>query len=149
MALEYDLTLAGTTPVNQLAERALPAPEERPTGTAPLLFADLHDRYGFGVTVLAGTNGYLAVEGNDGMWEWEPEAYLSVSFRMDKFADPEWQTINMLTVVRRVLSSGNEDAVLALNGDLLLLARLNGALVKHRSNTWWSGYPAADDLIPD
>jgi hypothetical protein len=149
MALEYSFTLAGDIPVNRVAERALPDPAERPTGTAPLLSADLYDRYGFGVTVLAGRNGYFAAEGDAGMCEWEPAAYVSVDFRMDKFADPEWQVRNMLTVVQRLLRSGPEDAALTLNGDYQLLTRRNGTLLKHRYATWWSGYPTANAVVPD
>jgi hypothetical protein len=148
MALEYSFTLAGDTPLDQVAERALPDPAERPTGTAPLLSADLYDRYGFAVTVLAGRNGYFAAEGDAGMWEWEPPAYVSVGFRMDKFADEESHVLNMLTVIQRLLQSGREDAALILNGDYLLLTRLNGTLRKHRHATWWSAYPTANNVLP-
>jgi hypothetical protein len=66
---------------------------------------------------------------------------------MDKFADFRWEVVNMLTVVRRVLDSGPEDCALILNGDVLLLARFDGVLVKHR-RSWWDSYPGADDVIP-
>ena len=45
MATQYKLTLAGDTPVNQVAERAFPAADDRPTGVAPVLVADLNDRH--------------------------------------------------------------------------------------------------------
>jgi hypothetical protein len=144
MALEYRLTLAGTTPVNQVAERALPTPEERPTGTAPLLSADLYERYGFAVTIRAGQNDYMEVESDDGMWEWKPNEYVSVLFRLDKLADRAPAVINVLTVVRRILSSGTEDAALVLNDNVLLLTRFGGVLVKHRRDEWWDNYPGAD-----
>lgn len=149
MALEYRLTLAGTTPVDQVAERTLPDPAERPTGTAPLLSAALFDRYGFSVTIRAGQNGYLDVDSNDGSWEWKPDSYVAVTFRMDKFADANWTVINMLTAVRRLLDTGPEDAALVLNGDILLLTRLAGTLTKHHRNTWWSAYPTAPETLPD
>jgi hypothetical protein len=148
MALEYRLTLAGTTPVDQVAERTLPDPAERPTGTAPLLSAALFERYGFNVTVRAGQNGYLDVESDQGSWEWEPESYVSVTFRMDKLADSNWNVVNMLMAVRRVLETGPEDAALVLNGDVLLLTRFDGTLVKHRRNTWWAAYVGATEAIP-
>ncbi|UQU63950.1 SitI3 family protein [Couchioplanes caeruleus] len=148
MALDYRLTLAGTTPVDQVAERAYPDPDERPTGTPPLLSADLLERLGFSTTVRAGRNGYVDVLSDDGSWEWEPEEYVNLGFRMDKFADPQWNISNMLTVVRRVLTSGSEDAAFVFNGDVLLLTRLGGELVKHRRDGWWSSYAGADDIIP-
>ena len=147
MSLDYRLTIAGSTPIEQVAERALPEPDERPTGTAPLLSANLVDRHGFGVSVRGGRNGYVDVVSDQGAWEWEPAAYVSVAFHVDKFADLSAVVIDMLTVVRRVLASGPEDAALVLNGDILLLTRLDGILTKHHRDTWWSNYAGADDLI--
>jgi len=148
MALEYRLTLAGETPVDLVAERAFPEPAERPTGIAPRLFADHKDQYGFSVTMVAGQGGYLALDTGDGWWEWEPESYVRVNFRLDKFADIRWVVTNMLTVVRRVLDTGPEDATLDFNGDVLLLARRDGTLTKHHRDTWWEHYAGADQLIP-
>jgi hypothetical protein len=149
MAIEYDLVLAGVTSVEQVAERAYPDLDERPAGTGRLLVADLDVRYGFAATVLAGPSRYLDVLSDNGTWEWEPEPYTSVSFRMSKEVDDVgWQVRNMLTVVRRVLTSGLEDAAFAFNGDILLLTRLDGVLVKHRRETWWANYPGANDALP-
>jgi len=147
MALEYDLTLFGNPPVEEVAERAFPDAEDRPVGTEPPLSSELREKFGFGVTVFAAKNGYLNVETDDGMSEWEPEAYTGVSFRMDKFADFHWEVVNMLTVIRRVLGTGPEDALLVLNGDILLLSRFGGVLVKHRPS-WWNSYPGANDALP-
>jgi hypothetical protein len=149
MAVEYALTLAGEAPIDQVAWRALPEPSERPIGTPPLLAADLGERYGFGVTVLAGRDGYVDVAADRGQWVWEPESYVSVDFRIDKAAEHEWAVVNMLSCVHRLLGTGSEDAVLALNGDVLLLSRLGGALVKHHRDGWWSSYPAANAVFPD
>jgi len=71
-----------------------------------------------------------------------------VGFGLDKTAEREWAVANMLTIVRRVLATGAEDAALVLNGDLLLLTRLDGALVKYNRERWWSSYPAAQQLVP-
>lgn len=147
MAIEYDLTLAGNTPIEQLAERALPEPAERPTGTTPFLTADLDDKYGFDVTVAIGSDAYINVETDSGNWTWEPATFAAVRFGMDKFADADWAVTNMITVVRRVLDTGTEDAVLVVNGDVLLLSRLDGRLVRHNRDRWWSYHPAADRLI--
>jgi hypothetical protein len=148
MATEYRLTLAGSTPAEQVAERALPVPDERPTGTPRLLAADLYDRYGFEVTVRTGENGYFDAESDSGMWEWEPPTYVAVTFRMGQDADPDRAPADMLQIVRRVLQTGPEDAALVLNGNWLLLTRHDGVLTKHRRDAWWKTYPAADDLIP-
>ena len=149
MAVEYALTLAGETPIDQVAWRALPEPADRPTGTPPLLAADLYERYGFEVTVLAGRRGYVDVATDRGRWEWEPERFVSVDFRMAKDADQEWAVVNMVSCVWRVLESGPEDAAVALNGDLLLLTRLDGVLVKHNRAGWWASYPATNAVFPD
>ncbi|MCU7730351.1 SitI3 family protein [Actinoplanes sp. KI2] len=148
MALEYRLTLAGETPVDQVAGRAFPEPSERPTGTARRLFAEHKEKYGFNVTIVAGKDGYLGLETDDGPWEWEPESCVRVGFRLDKFADIPWVVTNMLTVVRRVLDTGAEDATFDFNGDILLFARRKGELTKHRRDRWWEHYAGADQLIP-
>jgi hypothetical protein len=142
MAIEYRLTLAGSTPVEQVAERALPDPAERPTGTARLS-ADLYDRYGFDVTIRAGQNGYYDAESDNGTWEWEPETYVAVTFRMEKNTDSDRAVRNMLTVVRCVLDSGDEDAALIFNGDVLLFTRFSEDLVMHRRDGWWTRYAGA------
>lgn len=146
MATEYRLTLAGSPPVEQVAERALPDPAERPTGTPHLIAADLYDRYGFELTILAGRNGYFDAESDSGMWEWEPATYVDVTFRMEQNAGSDRAVGAMLLILRRLLHTGSEDAALVLNGNWLLLTRFDGALLKHR-DTWWKSYPAADDLI--
>jgi hypothetical protein len=54
----------------------------------------------------------------------------------------------MLTVVRRLLDTGAEDATFDFNGDILLFARCDGQLTKHRRTTWWVRYSADDGQIP-
>ena len=149
MSLDYRLTLADGAPVEQVAARGWPDLDERPTGTVPLLSANLAGRYGFNVSIRAGQHGYVDAMSDDGQWEWEPGDYVNVAFHVDKSADFGILVINMLTVVRRLLTSGQEDAALVLNGDILILARFNGEVAKHNRETWWAFYPAADQLIPD
>lgn len=148
MATEYELALAGPTPGEVVAERAFPDPAERPVGTAPLLVSALDDRYGFVATVKSGRSRYVEVVGDDGNWEWEPEPYTSVMFRMDNTSDVDHQVAGMLAVVRRVLSTGSEDAAFFVNGDILLLTRLNGVVVKHRRDKWWAAHEGADQIVP-
>nr|WP_296072731.1 SitI3 family protein [uncultured Actinoplanes sp.] len=147
MALEYRLVLAGPATAEEVAERAMTDTADRPSGDGPLLTADLFAKYGFLLTVRAGKNAYVEVEADDESWLWEPAEYVSVNFRMDKFADLNRSVIHMLTVVRRLLSTGSEDAALVLNGDVLLLTRLHGAVAKYRREQWWLSYPGADDVI--
>ena len=148
MSIDYRLTLAGPTPVEQVAARAFTEPAERPTGTVPRLFAALQEEYGFDVTVYAGKDGYLDAASDNGQWEWEPEAYVSVTFTLDKSADRDRAVENLSAVVRRILITGAEDAAFDLNGDILLFTRFDGALVKHNRDSWWSRHAAADQLIP-
>lgn len=148
MATEYRLTLAGDPPVVEVAERALPEPDDRPAGTPQLLSVDLYEHYGFEVVFRAGRNGYLDAESDTGLWVWEPETFVSVRYRMEKNADSDRATVNMLLGVRRILHTGPEDAALVLDGNYLLLTRVGGHLVKHRRDTWWQHYAAGNDLIP-
>jgi hypothetical protein len=148
MATEYRLTLSGETPVNQVAERAFPQASERPVGLAPQLSADHKAKYGFDVTILAGRDGYLDLETDDGSWEWEPKSYVKVSFRLDNSADARWAVTNLLTVVRRMLDTGQEDATFDFNGDMLLFSRRGGVVTKHRRDTWWERYSSGSQLIP-
>jgi hypothetical protein len=46
-----------------------------------------------------------------------------------------------------VLDTGPEDAAFFVNGDILLLTRLNGVVVKHRRDKWWAIHEGADQMI--
>ena len=109
MAIDYNLYLAGDTPVEVVAQWAFPELADRPTGMVPFLAADLDEKYGFGVVITSGRNAYVDVETDDGDWEWEPEAFVLVSFRIDKEADRLWATDNMLSVVQRIIAVGEQD----------------------------------------
>jgi hypothetical protein len=148
MALEYELIVAGETPVAEVARRALLDQGGRPTGTTPLLSIDLRERYGFTAVVLSDPDGYVEAASDGRRWEWEVGACVSLTFEMDKETGPEPDVINMLTAVRRVLTTGNEDAVLVFNDDVLVLARFGGEVVKHHQNSWWSFYAAAGQVFP-
>ncbi|GAA0533038.1 hypothetical protein GCM10010172_12330 [Paractinoplanes ferrugineus] len=148
MATEYDLYLAGNTPVELVAEWAFPDLADRPTGTLPYLAADHYDKYGYSVVVTAGQNAYIDVAADGAAWEWEPQAFVLVGFSLGNDADRPWAIDNMLAAVRRILAADDQDAALVLNGDVLILARMGGVLVKHRRETWWTSSPAANQLIP-
>ncbi|GAB2592504.1 hypothetical protein Aab01nite_37500 [Paractinoplanes abujensis] len=135
-------------PVNQVAERAFPEAAGRPVGIAPHLGADHKPELGFDVTITAGREGYLDLGTDEGSWEWEPESYVQITFGLDNAADARWAVTNVLTVVRRVLDTGREDAAFDFNGDILLFSRQAGRLVKHRRDSWWERYSAGDQVIP-
>ncbi|MEU8662432.1 SitI3 family protein [Actinoplanes philippinensis] len=148
MSLDYRLTLSGGTSAEQLAERALPGVRLEPSQTGSARAINLVETNGFGLSVRTGRNGFIDVVSDSGSFEWEPDPYAAVRFTVDKSADPVWVATNMITIVRRVLESGSEEAALVANSDVLLLTRLDGKLVKHHQATWWAHYPAADGLIP-
>jgi hypothetical protein len=147
MALEYRLTLGGDTPPEQVAERALPVPAETSPDIAPVLWADMMDSHGFSVTIRAGKNGFVEAAADQGVWEWEPDTFVSVGFRIDKNADHEWAVVNMLSIVWRAFQTGSEDAALVFNGDLLLLTRIDGVVAKHHRDGWWTSYPATNAVF--
>jgi hypothetical protein len=157
MAIEYSLTLAGQTPVEEIAVRVMPDPAHRPTPTptlAPggrLLSAGLQEQLGFGLSVFAGHgHSFLAADGDDGEWEWEPENYIDVTFRMSKDPDLRIAGIRpMLEAVARLLATGPEDAAFMLNGEVLLLTRFDGAVRKHNRTRWWDHYGFPNEIIPD
>ncbi|MBN1174043.1 MAG: hypothetical protein JXA67_17855 [Micromonosporaceae bacterium] len=148
MALEYRLTLAGQIPLADLAARAFPDPVERPTPYGAILTRDLYDRFGFGVSILGERHDIVEAEADAGLWGWDLDASVDLTFRMGK--DPDRRELgvrSMLEAVGRVLESGSEDAALTLNGDLLLLTRMDGAVSKHNQATWWNHYPFTPSII--
>jgi hypothetical protein len=148
MALEYRLTLAGEIPTHDVATRAFPDPAERPTPYEDILSANLDERRGFQVDVMADQNSYYGSATDTGRWEWEPPSIVDVTFRMDR--DPERREAGLpylLKVVARLLASGPEDAAFMINGDTVLLTRVNGAVCKHH-RSWWDHYHFADEIIP-
>jgi hypothetical protein len=149
MALEYRLTLAGDVPAEEVARRTLPIEAEPSPETVPVVHANLRTAHGFTVTIRNGKNAYVSADSEGRLWEWEPESYVSVVFRVSKEADHEWAVVNMLTIVRRALHTGSEDAAFVFNGDLLLLTRTRGVVTKHHRDGWWASYPATNAVFPD
>lgn len=137
MATEYQLMIAARLPVEQVAERAFPSVEMRSVGPSSPLGADLRDEYGFGVTIHAGQNGYLEAESDDGMWEWDPEDYVMVTFHVREESMTGPPLIAMLAAVGRVLETGSEDLSLDLNGSWLILTRIDGVVARHKVAEWW------------
>ncbi|MGW0435513.1 SitI3 family protein [Micromonospora sp. NPDC003197] len=149
MAIEYRLTLAGDISLREVAELAAPeATEESSLAGYPRLFsADLYEQLGYAVSIYAGSHGYYDAEDDDGsQWEWEPEEYVNVGFRMRKNDLSDKGTPNMVAAVARVLDGRPEDAALVLNGNWLLLTRFDGVLRKRRPE-WWNNY-GVGELIP-
>lgn len=149
MAVEYRLTLAGNIPADQVAECAIPDPAERPRPTDfdGVLSVRLYDRYGFALSVVSGRDGYYEAQDDAARWQWELETYVDLDFRMDKEDPTTTGTLNMVTVVARVLQCRDEDAALTLNDDLLLLTRVGGVIRKHNRSLWWDRYGFADEAV--
>lgn len=139
MAIEYRLTLAGDIPLEQVAELVAPGATETSTLRGDkMLSADLNEESGYVVDITSGRHGYYCAEDDAGsLWQWEPEAYVDVNFYMRKDTLTEKGKPQMLTAVARILASRNEDAALTLNGDLLMLTRMAGAIRKHNADGWY------------
>ncbi|WP_405102965.1 SitI3 family protein [Micromonospora sp. NBC_01412] len=147
MGIGYRLTLAGDIPLERLAAIAAPSAAETPSPTGNrLLSSDLYKERGYLVSITSGRNGYYDAEDDgDTYWEWEPQEYVNISFDMDKGDRVGKGVPNMVATVARVLTGRTEDAALVLDGNWLLLTRVDGKLRKHRSQ-WWTHY-GMDDLI--
>ncbi|MGC4786303.1 SitI3 family protein [Micromonospora sp. DT178] len=149
MAVEFRLTLAGDIPLEQMAELAAPEATEKPTlpGQSRLLSADLYEQRGYAVSITAGSHGYYDAEDDDGSrWEWEPDTYVNVGFRMRADDMGDKGIPNMLATVARVLDDRAEDAALVQDGNWLLLTRVAGTLRKHNPALWHDG--AFDNIPP-
>jgi hypothetical protein len=148
MALEYDLTLLTDASPEQVAERAFPGQPTTPW--EHLLTIDLYDSHGFEVTIRRDDSGYDGGVGDDGNWEWEHDrAAVRVAFRLDKGDRRHRATLRLTRAVARVLATGEEDAIFRINGDTLLLTRLDGVQRKHHRATWWdSGDTTTNEIIP-
>ena len=130
MPIFYELVIVGTTTADEFVARVyddtLPAPVFE--GHA----ADETGRFGFWLTVLAGTNGYFQDDG----WKIEPARYLGVDFRVDKHASPKQVHAGVRRFVDRALATGDEDMALVNNGNTLLLERVNGEVRRVPSSFW-------------
>ncbi|MFG3421227.1 SitI3 family protein [Micromonospora sp. NPDC049460] len=148
MAVEFRLTLAGSAPLEEVAELAAADVTEMPTPTDnPRLFsARLYEERGYALTIYAGRHGYYDAEDDDGTrWEWEPETYVDLDFSMHADDLVDKGIPNMAAAVARVLAGRSEDAALVQNGNWLLLTRVAGRVRKHRQS-WWDHY-GVDRLV--
>jgi len=144
MALEYSLVLLGSLSPEALVVRAFPEPAQRPEFkiSDQAWHADLNKSMGFELVLAPGTKGYFEAAAGADPWAWEPACYLNVGFRFDKFFPRDVALRHMLAIVARVLSSGDEDAALILNGDALRLRREAGTLARFDGGFW-------DKLAPE
>ncbi|WP_434740413.1 SitI3 family protein [Micromonospora sp. SH-82] len=139
MGVEYRLTLAGGLSLDEVA--ALVAPHAKETTTSGgdrLLSTPTEDEPGYGVSIIEDREGWHEAESDDGqLWRWEPGRCVDVTFYMDKFADREGARGHMLRTVATVLAHRTEDAALTLNGDWLMLTRVNGKVLLHNAADWY------------
>lgn len=149
MALEYRLTLASELPLEVVAPLVVPEATESPAvpGYPRLFSAAPPEQVGYVVSITAGTNGYYDAEIDENtQWVWEPSVYVDVDFRMSKDRPVEQVRMNVMRTVGRVLAERPEDAALVLNGNWLLLTRVDGRTVKHNLDAWYE--PEYDALLP-
>jgi hypothetical protein len=148
MAVEYDLTLLTDASPGQVAERAFPGQPTTPW--KHLLTINLYDSQGFYVTIRRDNMGYVGGVDDDGPWEWEHDRpAVHVGFRLSWDRSVCEDTLLVTRAVARVLATGEEDAVFDINGDTILLTRLDGVQRKHHRATWWdSGDAPTNDIIP-
>ncbi|MFG1775992.1 SitI3 family protein [Micromonospora sp. NPDC049048] len=148
MAIEFQLTLAGEIPLDEVALLAAPnAVETRTASGNRMLTSALNEECGFVVDITGGTHGYYEAEDDDGsLWVWEPDTYVDIGFYMRKDVLGDKGIPSMLATTARVLSERTEDAALLFNHDQLLLTRVAGSLRKHRP-TWWSHHEADDQIV--
>jgi hypothetical protein len=147
MSVDYSLTLATDATAAQVAGRAVPDQAAWIPGVGSALSANLHQTLGIDLSVLSDRHGYVDAASDEGPFEWEPDPLVTVIFDLAGTADPRQAAANMVDIVRRLMETGTEDATLVINGDLLLLARFDGKLVKHNRERWWRHYPEADQVI--
>jgi hypothetical protein len=149
MSIDYRLTLAGDIPLEHVAELAAPGATETSTISGKrMLTASFYEERGYGVDITSGTDGYYDAQDDDeSLWVWEPDAYVDISFHMRKDQLTEIGVPNMLTDVARVLAGRPEDAALVLNGNWVLLTRINGTLRKHNLAEWYD--EEYDKILPE
>ncbi|WP_428962217.1 SitI3 family protein [Micromonospora fluostatini] len=149
MGIEYHLTLAGDIPLDELAALAAPGATERASFSgARLLSTPTDSAQGYGVSIIEERDGYCEAESDNGQrWEWEPGRSVAVTFHMNKFADREQARLHMLRTVAAVLHRRTEDAALTLNGDWLMLTRMNGRLRLHNASDWH--HPSYEGVLDD
>lgn len=148
MAIEFRLTLAGDIPLEQVAALAAPEATEKPAlpGYPRLFSANLNEHLGYAISIIKGSDGYYDAEADNGeLWEWEPKAYVNISFRGSAGDMGDRGIPNMFATVARILAARTEDAALTQNGNWLLLTRVKGTIRKHNLDLWDD---ESLDLIP-
>jgi len=142
MALEYDLTIATAASAADVMSRALPGRLPAEVYANGALFFPLWEELHLGIWAHADTNGYVWARLDDQekrVWEWEPPAYVHLTFRYEKFVDSIEPThLNMLRIVGRVLAAGSEDLVLRSNGESGVLRRLGGTVERLIADRFWN-----------
>ncbi|GIE27002.1 hypothetical protein Ait01nite_000470 [Actinoplanes italicus] len=147
MSVDYSLTIATDATAVQVAARGLPHQTEWMPGTGTALSVNLYETLGIDLSILSDRHGYVDAITDEGRFEWEPDPLVTVIFDLDGQIGHEQAAANMINIVRRLLDTGTEDMALVINGDLLLLARFGGKLVKHNRERWWRHYPGAEQVI--
>jgi hypothetical protein len=139
MALESELVVAGQIEPTRLLERA----GQRGLAGAPVqrlgngtLIVDLMAQTGFLLSVHGAAHAYVEAASGGSVWVWEPSPCVRLGFRFDKEFDPSVSRAAMLHMVAQIVASGSEDLALTLNGDVLLLRRVQGRLERCQAGFW-------------
>lgn len=118
------------------------------SGSGPMS-VDLRDGYGFTLILRTGRNGYYQGQDDDGSeWEWEPDNFVNLTFRMVKDDHVEKGIPCMLRIVSCLLASHTGDVALVLNSEALLLTRFDGVFRRHQRALWWDHYGLTDEAVP-
>jgi hypothetical protein len=127
MSISYTLEIGGQRQYSELAERLCRVPEYQQTAAG--IIAP-------GLKVFIGQPRRLGIEMIEEEFEFTPTAH--VSFRWDKETDIVEVHTRLLQECRALLEGNTDDAVLLLNGEVVILLRRNGRLVLNRVEGFWA-----------
>jgi hypothetical protein len=150
MAIDYYLAIATDASPVAIAAIALPDLSVHEAADFPGLFTtDTRASHGFGIALRTARNEWVSCVNDDGgEWEWAPDVYASVSFRMAKDDISGKGMPNMLRAIARVMAAMSED--LAFTSDnFLYLTRFGGTLVKYHRKDFWDWYEFANTIVPE
>jgi hypothetical protein len=149
VAIDYYLAIATDASPVAIAAIALPDLAVHEAADLPGVFTtDTRASHGFGVVLRTARNQWVSgVSDDGGEWEWAPDVYASVSFRMAKNDDSGKGMPNMLAAIARVMAALKDD--LAFTSDnFVYLTRFAGQVVKYHRKDFWDWYEFANTIVP-
>jgi hypothetical protein len=152
MSVVYRLVLVGEPPVDEVAAILVAdiADQPRRVDDSSYLKANLSDKYGLWIDLVARSNGYYEADTDDDqILELELVSAVDIDFTMDKEDIVGKGIPSMLAMVASVLRNSSEDVIFLDAGGWLLLTRTDGVIRKYHRNSWWDHYGFANDIISD